>query len=114
MPLWNKRRSNKAIGFCLEHNKPEDIPETLKEMIPTLLQTINDDLNSMKMALEKHEYANLYAKAHSLQGVAGMFGFQELGSLIFDLSQTVKAGNFIVASELFRALDFYLHWLMKR
>ncbi len=108
------KSGNKAIGFCLEHNKPEEIPEALKEMLPALLETINDDLNSMKMALEKHEYANLYAKAHSLQGVAGMYGFQELGSLIFDLSQTVKGRNFIVASELFRALDFYLHRLMKR
>jgi two-component system, sensor histidine kinase len=114
IPQHTKMSGNKAIGFYLEHNKPEEIPETLKEMMPALLQTINDDLDSMKLALEKHAYPDLYAKAHSLQGVAGMFGFQELGSLIVDLSQTVKAGNFIVASELFRALDFYLHRLMKR
>ncbi|MBU1564392.1 MAG: response regulator [Proteobacteria bacterium] len=109
-----EKLGNKAIGFYLEQDKPEDIPQPLKEMLPVLLQTINNDLNSMKMALEKHEYPSLYAKAHSLQGVAGMFGFQELGSLILDLSQTVKAGNFIIACELFRALDLYLHRLMKR
>ncbi len=114
IPQPTQISGNKTIGVCLEHNKQEDIPEALKEMIPTLLQTINDDLHSMKIALEKHEYANLYTKAHSLQGVAGMFGFQGLGSLVFDLSQTVKAGNIIVARELFRALDLYLHRLMKR
>lgn len=99
---------NKAIGFCLENNKHNDIPESLQELLPVLLETIEDDLEAMKIALEKQEYKDLYAKAHSLRGVAGMFGFQELGSLIFDLSQTVKAGNFIVASELLNALDFYL------
>ena len=46
--------------------------------------------------------------------VAGMFGFQELGSLIFDLSQTVKAGNLVVAGELFIALDLYLSRLNKQ
>jgi signal transduction histidine kinase/CheY-like chemotaxis protein/HPt (histidine-containing phosphotransfer) domain-containing protein len=108
VPLQPERLGNKAIGFCLEHEKAEDIPESLKELIPTLIQTITDDLHSMKLFMEKHEYENLYAKAHSLKGVAGMFGFQELGSLIFDLSQTIKAGNLIVAHELFGTLDCYL------
>ena len=105
---------NKAIGFCLERDKHDEIPEALKELLPALVQTIKDDLEAMKMALEKHEYKTLYTKAHSLQGVAGMFGFQELGSLIFDLSQTVKAGNLVVAGELFIALDFYLSRLNKQ
>ena len=108
MPLQPEKLGNKAIGFYLEREKPEDIPETLKDLIPNLLQTITDDLNSMKLFMERHEYNNLFAKAHSLRGVAGMFGFQELGSLIFDLSQTVKAGNRMVAHELFSALDCYL------
>lgn len=99
---------NKAIGFCLENNKHDNIPESLKELLPVLIETIQSDMKAMKIALEKQEYPTLYAKAHSLRGVAGMFGFKELGSLIADLSQTVKAGNFIVAEELFKTLDFYL------
>ena len=111
LPPRPEQLGNKAIGYCLEHEKPENIPDALKELLPTLIKTIIDDLSSMKMFMEKHEYESLYSKAHSLKGVAGMFGFQELGSLIFDLSQTVKAGNLIVANELFAALDFYLHRL---
>jgi signal transduction histidine kinase/DNA-binding NarL/FixJ family response regulator len=109
-----EKLGNKAIGFCLEHDNPQDIPEPLRELLPTLIKTINDDLKAMKISMERHEFESLYAKAHSLQGVAGMFGFQELGSLIFDLSQTVKASNFIVAGELFTALDFYLFRLKKQ
>jgi len=113
VPLPPAKLGNKAIGFCLEHETPEDIPDALKELLPALIQTITDDLKSMKLSLEEHEYDNLYTKAHGLKGVAGMFGFQELGSLIIDLSQTVKAGNLIVANELFTALDFYLSRLKK-
>jgi two-component system, sensor histidine kinase len=99
---------NKAIGFCLEHEKPEEIPDSLKELLPALIETISGDLQAMKAALANHDYQCLYTKAHTLKGVAGMFGFQQLGSLIFDLSQTVKAGNIAVATELFSTLEFYL------
>lgn len=106
--LSPEKLGNKAIGFCLEQEKPEEIPASLKELLPALIETISNDLSSMKMALEKQDNEGLHAKAHALKGVAGMFGFQELSSLIFDLSQTVKAGNLVVANELFSALEFYL------
>ncbi len=109
-----EKSGNKAIGFYLEHDTPENIPDALKELLPTLVQTITNDFNAMTMAMEQHDFTALNAKAHSLQGVAGMFGFQELGSLVFDLSQTVKTGNLIVARELFTALAFYLARLKKR
>jgi signal transduction histidine kinase/DNA-binding NarL/FixJ family response regulator len=106
--LSPEKLGNKAIGFCLEQKKPEDIPASLRELLPALIETISNDLSSMKTALEKQDNEGLHAKAHALKGVAGMFGFQELSSLIFDLSQTVKAGNLVVANELFSALEFYL------
>lgn len=104
---------NKALGFCLEREKPEDVPESLKALIPNLLATIAEDLNTMKLALQQKDYAKLYDKAHALRGVAGMFGFQKLASLIIDLSRTVKAGNIIVAEEIFNTLEVYLGLLQK-
>ncbi len=99
---------NKALGLCLENNKPEPLPEALKEMLPTLTETITHDLKSMQMALEKRDYESLYASAHGLSGVAGMFGLQKMGDLIVELAQTVKAGNLTVAAELFKSLNHYL------
>lgn len=104
---------NKALGFCLERDKPEDIPESLRDLLPDLLRTITEDLSTMKLALQQSDFENLYAKAHALRGVAGMFGFQKLASLIIDLSQTVKSGNLIVADEIFTTLDVYLALLGK-
>jgi signal transduction histidine kinase/CheY-like chemotaxis protein/HPt (histidine-containing phosphotransfer) domain-containing protein len=99
---------NKALGFCLEADRPADIPEGLRELLPALIATISDDLGAMRLALENRKLRELYDKAHSLRGVAGMFGLHRLGSLVDDLSQTVKAANFAVAGELFTSLDLYL------
>jgi signal transduction histidine kinase/CheY-like chemotaxis protein/HPt (histidine-containing phosphotransfer) domain-containing protein len=104
---------NKALGFCLEQEKPGEVPDSLKELLPDVLKTITDDLNTMKLALQQNNHEHLYDKAHALRGVAGMFGFQKLASLIIDLSQTVKSGNLVVAEEIFDTLDVYLSQLQK-
>lgn len=103
-----EKMGNKAIGYCLENDRPEKIPESLRNMVPDLLQTISSDLTLMKSFLQDGKYENIYATAHSLKGVAGMFGFQKLASLITDLAQTIKAGDTIVADELFAVLDMYV------
>ncbi len=103
-----EKMGNKAIGYCLENDTPEKIPESLKKMVPDLLQTISSDLTLIKSFLQDGKYENIYATAHSLKGVAGMFGFEKLASLITDLAQTIKAGDAIVAEELFAVLDMYV------
>jgi DNA-binding response OmpR family regulator len=105
---------NKAIGYCLENERPEKIPESLHQMIPDLLQTISRDLTLMKSSLQEKNYQNIYATAHSLKGVAGMFGFQKLATLIGDLSRTVKGGDLLVADEIFTVLDLYVVQLQKQ
>lgn len=107
-PVAAEKMGNKAIGYCLENYQPENIPESLKEMLPDLFQTITENLTLMKKLLQDEDYENIYVTAHSLKGVAGMFGFQKLASLITDLSQTVKAGDLIVVDELFAVLDTYV------
>ena len=103
-----EKMGNKAIGYCLENEQPEKIPESLHNMLPDLLQTITGDLTLMKSFLQDEDYESIYTTAHSLKGVVGMFGFQKLASLITDLSQTVKSGNLIVVDELFTVLDMYV------
>jgi len=103
-----EKMGNKAIGYCLENDTSEKIPKSFRNMVPDLLQTISSDLNLMKSFLQDGKYENIYATAHSLKGVAGMFGFQKLASLITDLAQTIKAGDAIIADELFAVLDMYV------
>ncbi len=103
-----EQMGNKAIGYYLENERPEKIPESLQYMLPDLLETISSDLSLMKSFLQEENYEYIYATAHSLKGVAGMFGFQKLASLITDLSKTVKSGNFLVVDELFTVLETYV------
>jgi hypothetical protein len=107
-PIAAEKMGNKAIGYCLENYQPENIPESLREMLPDLFQTISENLTLIKTLLQDEDYENIYVTAHSLKGVAGMFGFQKLASLITDLSQTVKARDLIVVDELFAVLDTYV------
>jgi hypothetical protein len=107
-PIAAEKMGNKAIGYCLENYQPENIPESLREMLPDLFRTISENLTLMKTLLQNEDYENIYVTAHSLKGVAGMFGFQKLASLITDLSQTVKARDVIVVDELFDVLDTYV------
>ena len=107
-PSSPQMMGNKAIGYCLENEQPEKIPESLRTMLPDLLQTISGDLTLMKSFQQNEDYESIYATAHSLKGVAGMFGFQQLASLITDLSQTIKSRNLIVVEELFTVLDMYV------
>ncbi len=104
---------NKAIGYCLENEKVEDIPENLKELLPEIFQTIKTDLHAIKQALATLEYENLYNTCHALTGVCGMFGFKRLSTLISDLSKNVKAQNYILAEELISALEMYLAQLQQ-
>ena len=99
---------NKAIGFCLEHERPDTIPGSLRELVPELLASIAQDLDRMEKCLEKQEKETFSTISHSLKGVAGMFGFQKLADLITDLSISTKSGNSVLSLELFQVLKLYL------
>jgi len=104
---------NKAIGYCLENEKAEDIPETLTEFLPQIFQTITTDFSVIKEALADKKYPDVYSTCHALTGVCGMFGFRRLATLFADLSRNVKAQNYILADELITTLEMYLSQLQK-
>ncbi|MFT5697808.1 MAG: signal transduction histidine kinase/CheY-like chemotaxis protein [Desulforhopalus sp.] len=99
---------NKAIGYCLENEKTEDIPENLTELLPQIFQTIATDLQVIRKALTDQDYPVIYSTGHALTGVCGMFGFKRFATLITDLSSNVKAQNYTLANELVNSLDVYL------
>ena len=99
---------NKALGFCLERERPQEVPAELHDLVPVVLASIADDLAAMGRAMRQGDIDELRGKAHALRGVAGMYGFEELASLVQELSRTVKAGDRLVAGELLAALQHYL------
>ncbi|SDP29896.1 ATP-binding protein [Desulforhopalus singaporensis] len=99
---------NKILGYCLEHQQTERIPDNLRTIIPTLIETISQDLREIEESLNGGDTDRVLLKAHSLKGVSGMYGFQMLSSLVGDLSQNIKTRNLLVAEELVAALKAYL------
>jgi signal transduction histidine kinase/CheY-like chemotaxis protein len=104
---------NKAIGYCLENEKAEEIPANLTELLPQIFQTIIKDIEVLKNALQSLDHPLIYRTCHALTGVCGMFGFRRLAALITDLSSNVKAQNYLLAEELIKALEMYLSQLQK-
>lgn len=104
---------NKAIGYCLENEKAEDIPDSLSELLPEIFETITKDFTAIKESLANNDYPKVYSTCHALTGVCGMFGFSRLAILFADLSSNVKAQNYILAEELIASLEIYLLQLQK-
>lgn len=109
-----KEMGNKALGYCLEHEKSDEIPVSLREILPDVLQTITNDIHKITLALEIKDFETVYSTAHALRGVSGMFGFLQLSSFIADLSSSVKAQNFVLTSELLSTIQLYLTDLEKK
>lgn len=99
---------NKAIGYCLEKERVEEIPEKLTDLIPDIFQSIATDLDIIKKGLSNQEYALIDRTCHALKGVCGMFGFRHLATLIADLSDNVKARNYSIVEDLIISLELYL------
>ena len=102
------KMGNKALGFCLENQNPEKIPDSLRELLPDLFNTIRKDFETIQASLQENELETVYTTVHSLKGVAGMFGFHHLSSLITDFSHSVKSRNFVTAGELLTTLQTYI------
>lgn len=91
-----------------------DFAGLLKHLIPDLLRTVSGEIDFIKSAVLEKDYESIYAKAHSLKGVAGMFGFEKLTNLITDLSRSVKGKNLVVVKGLLAVLETYLVQLEKQ
>jgi CheY-like chemotaxis protein len=108
-----EKMGNKALGFCLEHDQADQLPAELLPMLPKLFASISKDLAKIREATEANDIETISAKAHGIKGVAGMYGFHRLASLVADLSSSARAGNSIVTEELMLALENYLATLSK-
>jgi signal transduction histidine kinase/CheY-like chemotaxis protein/HPt (histidine-containing phosphotransfer) domain-containing protein len=105
---------NKAIGHYLEKEERGSIPESLQELVPDLLRSIGSDLNRMNALLQMNELEKFHATTHSLKGVAGMFGFLKLTSLLTDLSLSVKGNNRLLAGEIITVLHSHVQFLQQQ
>lgn len=111
--LTPETMGNKALGFCLEHDQADHLPPSLQEILPDLFSTISRDLQAIRQAMQADDVTVVSEKAHGIKGVAGMYGFHRLASLVADLSSTAKTGNLAITEELLVAIESYLETLVR-
>ena len=84
------------------------IDSDLEELIPGFLENRKQDLFSLKTALEKRDHNIMQSIGHSLKGVGGGYGFDELSRLGAEVEISAKASNLDMLEKLVNELDDYL------
>lgn len=85
------------------------IDSDLEELIPGFLENRKKDLLSLKKALEKKDHEIMRSIGHSLKGVGGGYGFEEISRLGSEVENSAKASNQDLLEELVGELDDYLN-----
>lgn len=84
------------------------IDNDLEELIPGFLENRKKDLLSLKEALVKQDHEVMQSIGHSLKGVGGGYGFEELSRLGAEVENSAKAANLDLLEKLVGELDDYL------
>lgn len=85
------------------------IDSDLEDLIPGFLENRKKDLLSLKDALGKRENETIQSIGHSLKGVGGGYGFDEISRLGAEVENSAKASNHDMLERLVGELDDYLN-----
>lgn len=85
------------------------IDSDLEELIPGFLENRKRDLVSLREALNKGEHDVMQSIGHSLKGVGGGYGFEEISRLGAEVESSAKASNQDMLEKLVVELDDYLN-----
>ena len=65
----------------------------LEELIPGFLENRARDVHILRQALAEKDYGKLQSVGHSLKGVGGGYGFDELSKIGAEIEAAAKAQN---------------------
>jgi PAS domain S-box-containing protein len=106
------RTGNKIIGSIMEAKGVDiDISQTYGDLIPALLEMLDNELKKMNHLLSEKDYSGLQESCHSMKGVAGMYGFSQLFSLLESLEKIASNQDLVFAHELCKTLSYYVEQL---
>jgi two-component system, sensor histidine kinase len=99
---------NKAFGHCFEQEMIAEIPENLQPLLPEILFNISKNLHLVQELFNRGDYLALSEQTHTLKGLAGMYGFHQLATLLSEFTDSVLTGKTPVAVSLLKSLECYL------
>lgn len=80
----------------------------LEDLIPMFMENRFKDVEEMKSCLLTHDIEKVQFIAHSLKGVGGGYGFDEITNIGRELEQLAKDKKVEKLQELIDKLDHYL------
>ncbi|HSL41080.1 MAG TPA: ATP-binding protein [Desulforhopalus sp.] len=104
---------NKAFGHCFEQEMIAEIPENLQPLLPEILINISKSLHLVQELFNRGDYLALSEQTHALRGLAGMYGFHQLATLLSEFADSVLTGKTPVAVSLLKSLECYLDRLQQ-
>lgn len=80
----------------------------LRELIPGFLENRAKDAVKMQEALGEHDYEMLKRLGHSMKGVGGGYGFDEITRLGAEIERAAMSGDEAALRQLCTQLDEYM------
>ena len=84
------------------------VDEDLEDLIPGFLENRNTDVNKLKTALDSSNFADLTSIGHSLKGVGGGYGFDQMSELGAAIESAAKAEDADTVRDKINLLEDYL------
>ncbi len=80
----------------------------LEDLIPGFLENRNMDVEKLRSALDDNDFENLRSIGHSIKGVGGGYGFDQMSVLGADIESAAKESNATEIREIINQLNDYL------
>lgn len=84
------------------------IDKDLEDLIPGFLENRNKDISSLKEALAQGKLETLKSIGHSLKGVGGGYGFDQLSEIGAEIERLAKSGETVGIDALIEQMADYL------
>ena len=85
-----------------------NIDPDLEDLIPGFLTNRKEDVVKLKSALQENNLDELRSIGHSLKGVGGGYGFQDITEIGAQIENCAKSNNIGTIEELINKLVDYL------
>ena len=95
----NKKQGEKIIVY---------VDAELEDLIPGFLENRQEDIRSIREALEKDDYETIRTLGHSMKGSGGGYGFDAITDIGRSLEMAAKERN---AEEIRKRVGELLHYL---
>lgn len=113
-PTGACQTGNKVLGAVVErYTQQEPLPQSLADLLPEFLEMVTSSFDTMSRAISERNFSQLGTVCHSMKGVAGMYGFKNLTSLVENIERSATDQNIQSITTLNDSLGYYIAQLKR-